>query len=81
VTTPKLPVLGRRVGDLLPDRARLDAGDPGRWVDTYSPHAAGLDQDRVGQRAERRGVVAGALRGDPQAVVAGVLDGGDDVLW
>ena len=33
----------------------------------------GLDQDHVVERAERLGVVAGALRRDPQAVLAGGL--------
>jgi hypothetical protein len=40
----------------------------------------GLDQERVAEVAEGRRVVAGALRGDAQALALGVEHGGDDLL-
>src|SRR5207244_10623210 len=58
----------------------LDAGDAVGSVDLDAVHLVGLDQQRVAQIAERRGVVAGALRGDPQALALGVEDGGDDLV-
>src|SRR5205085_2571634 len=42
--------------------------------------AVRLDEERVGEVAERHGAVAGALGGDAQAGLAGVADGGDDVV-
>ena len=64
----------RRVGDLLPDHPGLGAGDPSGRVDAHPPHGVGLDQHRVGQVAQRGGVVPGALRRDLQAAVAGETD-------
>jgi hypothetical protein len=40
----------------------------------------GLDQQRVAEITERLGVVARALRGDPQALALGVQHGGDDLV-
>ena len=64
-------VLGGRGGDVRPDGARLDAGDAAHRVDLDAAHGAGADEDHVLHVAERRGVVAGALHDDPQAVLAG----------
>ena len=61
-------VLCRRLDHLDPDHARLDAGDPGVRVDRDLAHPLGLEQDRVVERSERSGAVAGALRCDPEVV-------------
>ena len=73
-------MLGRGLDDLDPDGAGLGPGNPRGGIDADLAHALGLDQDGVGQQAERRGVVAGALRGDPQPVRAGETDDLGDVL-
>ena len=61
-------MLRGRFDDLEPDDARLNSGQAGPSVDLDAPHAFGLDEDRV---LERASVVAGALRGDPQPGLAG----------
>ena len=73
------PVRGRRLGDLEPQRAGLDAGGPRLDVDLDAAHPLGGEQDRPLQRAERGRVVAGALRGDLQAGADRVLEHGLDV--
>jgi len=73
-------VPGRGVDDLAPDGAGLNPGDPRVRVDGDPPHPGRLDQDGVLERAERPRVVAGALRGDPQAAGAGEADDAGDVI-
>ena len=70
---------GRGLHDVDPHGARLDPGGPGLRVDPDAAHLVGPQQHRVGQRAERPGVVTGALGGDPQAASGRVPDGGRDV--
>lgn len=60
--------------------AGLDVRGPALGVDLDPAHPGGLEEHRVLQRAERVGVVAGALGGDAQAVVAGEGDPRDDVV-
>jgi hypothetical protein len=67
-------VLGGRDGHVLPHRAGPGAGGAGRWVDVHRPHACRPQQHRAVERFERPGAVAGALRGDPDPVGAGVPD-------
>jgi hypothetical protein len=64
-------VLGGRDGHVWPHRAGLGAGG---WVDVHCSHARRPQQHRAVRRAERSGAVAGALRGDPDPVGAGVPD-------
>jgi hypothetical protein len=42
----------RRLHDLEPDDARLDAGDPRRRVDRHAAHPARPEQDRVLERTD-----------------------------
>jgi hypothetical protein len=67
-------VLGRPVGHVLPYRASLGAGGAGGRVDVHFPHACRPQQHGAVQRFERSGAVAGALRGDPDPLGAGVPD-------
>jgi hypothetical protein len=67
-------VLGGRDGHVLPHRAGLGAGGAGGRVDVHCAHACRPQQHRAVQRFERSGAVAGALRGDPDPVGAGVPD-------
>jgi hypothetical protein len=73
-------VLAGRADDVAPQCAGLDAGDTALRVDLDAAHLMGLDEQGVAEVAERRSVVAGALRGDAQALTLGVEDGGDDLL-
>ena len=67
-------VLGGRDGHVLPHRAGLGAGGAGGRVDADPAHPRRPEQHRAVQRFERSGAVAGALRGDPDPVGAGVPD-------
>jgi len=67
-------VFGGRADDVHPQRAGLGAGDHRRRVDLDAAHQVGADEDRVGEVAQRAGVVAGRLRGDAQAGGAGGVD-------
>ena len=63
----------------LPQGAALDPDDAADRVGDGGAHLGGADDDDVVEAAgrERAGVVAGALRGDPQAVLGrGADDGG-----
>jgi hypothetical protein len=73
-------VLAGRADDVAPLCACLDAGDAVVGIDLDAAHLVRLDEQRVAEVAERRGVVAGALRGDPQALALGVQDGGDHLV-
>ena len=73
-------VLGRRGGDVDPLGAGLDAGAPPVDVDLDAAHSLGAHDHRVGDVAERGGVVSGALSVDPQAVLAGVAHDRGHVL-
>ena len=73
-------VLAGGTNDVAPLRAGLDAGDAAGRVDLDAAHLVGLDEQRVAEVAERRRVVAGALRGDAQPLALGVEDGSDDLL-
>jgi hypothetical protein len=77
---PGEPVLGGRERDLRPEDACLDARAAPHGIDLDAAHARGPDEDRVLQRVESRGEVAGSLRGQPQAGVAGVIDDANHVL-
>jgi hypothetical protein len=70
--------LGRRLPQIGGPRPRLDTSPPILNLD--AAHALGLDQDHVGQRSERHGAVSGALRRDPQPVVAREADHLRDVV-
>jgi hypothetical protein len=76
---PGQPVLGQEGRDALPLDARADADALRALVDRDVLQVADVDEQRVVQRAVRADVVAGRLRRDPQAVIAGVPDGGDDL--
>jgi hypothetical protein len=73
-------LLGRRIDDVGPDRAGLDAGAACRGVDLDAAQARGLHEDRGVERVERARTVAGSLRGDPEAMSACELDDRDDVV-
>src|SRR5205809_7729825 len=73
-------MLAGRADDVAPLGAGLDAGDAVLRVDLAAAHLVGLDEEGVAEVAGRRGVVAGALRSDAQALALGVQDGGDDLL-
>ena len=72
-------VLAGGGSDLLPEHPGSDARDAGERVDQHLAHAVGAQEDGVGEIAERGGVVACALRGHPQAVVAGDRERGRDL--
>ena len=74
------PVLGRGDDDVLPHRARLDAGDPALGVDLDTAQLAHVDQHRAVERSVRRGAVAGPLDDDLEIALDRVVDRGDDVL-
>ena len=71
--------IGQRGHDLLPAHAGADADAPRLGVDLDLVEVAEVDEDRVLERAVRPGVVAGRLGADPEAVLTGVADRGDDV--
>ena len=73
-------VRGRRLGDLEPERAGLDAGRLRRRVDLDAAQLLRGDEDGLLERGDRRRVVAGALRGELEAVAAGEGDERDDVV-
>jgi hypothetical protein len=62
-------VLRGRVGDVAPQHARLDARPLRDGVDLDPAHSLGLEQHRMGERAERMRVVARALRRNAQAAL------------
>ena len=76
-----LPVGGGRVDGGLPERAALDPDDAADRVGDRGVHRGGADDDDVVEalRGERAGVVAGALRGDPQAGLGGDADDRGDL--
>ena len=74
------PLLGRRLHDLEPQDAGLDASGQVVRVDLHCAHAGRLQQDGVLERPERCGVVAGALRGDAKPALAGEVDRRDHVV-
>jgi hypothetical protein len=74
------PVLGELRHDPLPLDARSDPHAPRTGVDRDLLELADVDQEHIVERSERIGVVAGRLRRDPQPVVGGVPDRGDDVV-
>jgi hypothetical protein len=72
----------RRRGDddVGPLRAGLDSREARRRVDLHGAHAVRLDEDRALElRRQRRRAVAGALRGNGEALLAGEVDDGLDV--
>ena len=71
---PGQAVLCCRDDHVLPHRAGLGAGGAGSRVNVDLPHARRPQQHRAVERFERRGAVAGALRGDPHRAGAGVPD-------
>ncbi len=73
-------LLGRRLDDVGPDRARLNVGAATGRVDMDVAHALDLDEDRVLEAGHGSGAVAGALRRDPLSVDVGEVDDRDDVL-
>jgi hypothetical protein len=73
------PVLGRRAGDLGPEDAGAGAGAAARDVDLDLAQRGRLQQHGVLERRDRGRVVAGALRGDAQAALAGEVDDGHHV--
>src|SRR5580658_1646361 len=66
-------MLAGRDGHVLPLGARFGAGGAGGRVNLHPAHPRRLEQDRVFERLERRGVVAGPLRGDPHSLRGGEL--------
>jgi hypothetical protein len=72
-------VAGRRLDDVDPDRAGLDARHLAVRVDVDCAHALGADEERVLERSERRCRVAGALRRHAQVVGRCELHERDDV--
>ena len=58
------PVGGGGTDDVGPHGARSDPCELRGWINGDLAHVAGPDQQRVGKRSERRGVVPGALHGD-----------------
>jgi len=63
-------------------RAYQTTPTPSAWPATLTSgdeQRVGAEQQRVAQVAERLGVVPGPLRCDPQAALAGVVDGRGDV--
>ena len=87
-----MPTSGRRAVERRQARARTARGttSPQRTpaptrtrarhgVDGDLAQLAHVDEDRVLERAERPGVVAGRLRRDAQAVLGGVRDDGGHV--
>jgi hypothetical protein len=57
-----------RLGDLEPQGAGLDPGDLRGGIDLDAAHLLCREEDRVVERRDRRGVVAGALGRDAEAV-------------
>ena len=76
-----LAVSGRGVDRGLPDGAALDADDAADRVGDRGVHLGGADDDDVVEAlgGERAGVVAGALRRDPEAGLRGDPDDGGDL--
>ena len=76
-----LAVGGRRVDGGLPDRATLDADDAADRVGDDGSISEVRTRTTSSRpcRGERAGVVAGALRGDPEAGVGGGADHGGDL--
>jgi hypothetical protein len=64
-------VLGRDRDDVAPLCAGAHPRDAALDVDLYALQRVGLDEDDVVQRAERLGVVTGALRGHLHALRPG----------
>ncbi|HEY6315385.1 MAG TPA: hypothetical protein VIY52_31900 [Streptosporangiaceae bacterium] len=76
---PGQAVLACRDDHVLPHRSGLGTGGAGSRVNADLSHARRPQQHRAVERFERRGAVAGALRGDPHAAGAGVPDRVDHV--
>jgi hypothetical protein len=72
-------MLGQPGRDALPLDARADADAPRARVDRDVLEVADVDEQGVVERAVGADVVARRLRRDPQTVIAGVPDGGDDL--
>ena len=66
-------VLGRGLDGVLPEHAGLDPRRAGHRVDRHALHRRGAQEYDVAERAERTGVVPGALRCDAQPGPAGAL--------
>ena len=66
-------MLAGRDGHVLPLGAGFGAGGAGGRVNLHPPHARRPQQHRAFERLERRGAVAGALRGDPHPLRGGEL--------
>ena len=72
------PELGGRPGDVRPQGAGLDAGDPAPGVDLHARQRRRVDQDRSLQVPAR--AVPGALHAHVEPVVAGEPHRRDDVV-
>ena len=69
----------RRVIDIAPGAAALDAHRAVRRVDADALHAREVDHQAVVAGAEAGAVVAAAAHGEGQAVLAGEVDGADHI--
>ena len=74
------PVLGRGHAYVLPENACLGAGRARLGVDLEAAQARGLHEDGVVEGTEGVGEMAGALRRQAEAPVAGKADHRDDVV-
>jgi hypothetical protein len=72
--------LGGRCRQVDAQRTGLDAGAATLEVDLDVAHQARAEQDRLVDASAGGGIVARALRGDAQAVIAGEAHDGSDVV-